>query len=366
MTDRFFAMTRIGLCGLVVFAVGCKSTATAGAEPSDAGEDAGPLALHAPTDAANAACQDSARALCARAAGCAATYMQFVFGSVAQCEKQVTAACNARYIGPGAAESPQSCATAASAVPCEEIADLENMFFEQPLIASCPVTPGRFADGDACRADGDCQSGYCLSQIDCRTTPCVAGCGRCTPRSDAGGPCSGNHGCNAGLRCVAGGGGDPPGRCRRFPHVGEPCGAAAGQCAGGGYTTYCDATTSICMQFATSGAGQEGASCYTPEDCFIAQGFGCSAAKTCTKQNIAALGSSCSDKAGPFGAAPETFCDANGRCIGGTCALWPHLDEACDAKASPATAPCSTALRCDPNTSRCVVDVYTASACDSR
>jgi hypothetical protein len=256
--------------------------------------------LHAgsPSPAATSACTASAANVCARAMACSAPLVSYYFGSVTECENEVTDACTSAYSSPSAATAPATCDL--SAVSCDQIKTLGGAAFGDSLAATlfgyCPVTPGSAPSGAACLTANDCANGTCsTNQFICGGqngiyTQCssdvLPSCGTCQPPLPSS-SCVTNLDCPSSLvcdlgACAAYGTCPTPGRCTG--QLGEPClGAAGAPDCDLGAGLVC--TSGACAPIPLSPVGGP-----------------------CTATSITSL----SDLTG-------TFCEAGGACVGGTC-----------------------------------------------
>ncbi len=138
---------------IVVAASGCGSVAPA----------ADTFALHEASTSAEDACAPSGAAICNRARDCAPFWFDRLYTSIATCTAVFTEKCVDRYRGEGAATKIADCSAAVGSLSCEELFDPVVITYLDPggMIASCPVTPGIYADGERCLRDGDCTTGHC-------------------------------------------------------------------------------------------------------------------------------------------------------------------------------------------------------------
>ena len=264
---------------------------------------------------AEQACAPSAATICEHAQSCSPYLFDHIYTSVATCTALFTALCVDRYRGEGAATEIADCSAAVSSVSCDRLFVpilLLGYDVQSELLSSCPVTPGRFADGERCLRDGDCATGRCAWHGECgKCVPprpvellelgqacttdeaclsrwCAAG--KCSPPAKLGEAC-GDQPCDllGGLTC----GSDLKCRPVETVHVGWPC----------SWFEYCDV----------------GASC-EPDDQFSFSGNG-----TCKKLPSAGVGEPCT-----FGCSPQL------RCVSGSCVASPKTEPtSCKAAASP-------------------------------
>jgi hypothetical protein len=214
-----------GLLGLVGLAasVGCggvtpaaTTTGAGGAGGGTHGDMDGGAGTHAdapaerpPTTVADG-CSDVAKALCDALNGCAPLFVEYLYGDEATCISRAALSCTTDQMVPGitrTADDLVSCAAAAATTSCADA--LAGNF---PSI--CSVKPGPVINGMACGSNWQCQSTYCNK---------TDACGVCSPREAAGGDCTVDEGCVAGLvcgnkKCVAPAG---PNAACNLP--GQPC-----------------------------------------------------------------------------------------------------------------------------------------------
>jgi MYXO-CTERM domain-containing protein len=233
--------------------------------------------------------------------------------------------------------------------------------------------------GESCSAGPQCESGFCVDGVCCRTAcgddipdnceACIEALtgvpdGTCAPLGAAAAPetvCRASAGsCDAAERCIAGNRTCPP---NRVSVVGTVCRASEGGCDP---EEVCNGIDGVCPADAISTAGTV---------CRAAAGP-CDAAESC---DGVALGCP-TDRFGPEGAscADENACNGSERCTLGSCVVAERLDcddedvctaDACDsvtgcsntriANCCRADADCTdgdrcTADGCDADTNRCV------------
>jgi hypothetical protein len=292
-----------------------------------------PLRAHALSLAAESACRASAASLCARIEACSPPELAYFFGTRGACDDIISAACRARYEGPGAAGAPAACD--ASRLRCELVKDVERVIVSGArLYDLCPVAPGRFADGERCLGRGDCASGRCGS------------CGVCEPRLPDGARCDRDTACAEGSLCLWG-------ICRRGALVGEAC-AAASDCVGGTLATRCEAG-------ACAWNAQGGASCKGGSGCDLGGGLVCDCGGstcdankeyTCRPVTFVGDGAPCDGDVPHFTRASSPTCDGASACGSDrVCRRARALGEPCG---PAATERCARALVCADG--RCAVE----------
>lgn len=251
---------------------------------------------------AEQACAASAATLCEHARSCSSFLFDRVFTSVATCAASFTEQCVDQYRGEGTATEIADCSAAVSSVSCERLLmPITLGYYESRdlLSRSCPVTPGRFGDGERCLRDGDCATGRCAWQGECGK--CVA------PRPpvelvDLGQPCTANGACLS-RWCAAG-------RCSPPAELGEACGERPCDFLGG---LGCGSDQK-CRSFDTVPVGQECSwlfdLCGAGAVCESNEPFGLD--WRCKKLPSAGPGEPCT-----FGCSPQLSC-VSGRCAATT------------------------------------------------
>jgi hypothetical protein len=296
----------VGLAGLVCGA-GCGSV-TPAAQDGAAGKGVD-AAAEMPAVTVADGCNQVAKALCDTLNGCAPVFVQYLYGDEPTCISRAVLSCMTDQSVSGitrTADDLVSCAKAAATTSCPDA--LAGSF-----PSACAVKPGTVVNGMACGSDWQCTSTYC-NKTDT--------CGVCSPRQAAGGACTADDGCVAGLvcatkTCVMPGG---PGVACNLP--GQPCRS----------DLYC---TSMTGSGTCKARAEAGASCSdnTRDACDIFQGGVCNTianADTCVTISIAKGGDKCS-------LASKTACVGGiGPCsdilLGGVCANPAQDGEACDNK----------------------------------
>jgi hypothetical protein len=127
------------------------------------------------------ACATYMKARCARLYECGSGYVD-------SCESYELDLCPDFVFGPGSnntIELIQGCADLWKDAPCSVL---------QTFTAVCHYAPGQFANGEACTAPWQCESGTC--------TGSDTFCGSCVPELEPGAPCAGGEGeCAYGTTC---------------------------------------------------------------------------------------------------------------------------------------------------------------------
>lgn len=191
-----------------------------------------------------ASCRNIATSICGRLAECSAGTLTEIFGTRPDCEDAVLGSCVLVYDGPGAAATVAPCD--ASSVSCEKMRGLFSAgaigeFPADVLVHECPITPGRFADGESCLRHGDCEGRACATTS--------GSCGVCRSAGIEGAECRWTTECATGLRCAGR-------RCVVPRLAGEPCNdgleCAWGSCIAGVCTPHvaadepCDEEGPLC------------------------------------------------------------------------------------------------------------------------
>lgn len=276
---------------------------------------------------AEAACDDAAKAICAKLNECAPFFVTLAWGSVATCEQRAKIDCVPKLNANGTSQTPSQlsqCATDAKSMTCEDALGRNS-----PV--SCHTQPGTLADGAACGTDAQCKGRLCRLSAG-------SVCGACSTIGAAGAACERDEDCDNGLACA-------DKKCVTLGKAGAPCSAtqpctrslscnkgtcatpiaAGGTCepntdqsqnpcdAAKGF--YCHFQTKVCTEVASAAAGGQCglvnnniALCTGGSDCKVSMGL----AGTC--QATAADGATCDDTKGPKCAAPA-------RCASGVCKI---------------------------------------------
>jgi hypothetical protein len=232
----------------------------------------GGVTAAAPVSATDA-CMQVATALCARIDGCAPLALAVLYGDQSTCISRAVLSCTTDQSVQGIGRTTgdlTGCATALGTASCSDL-------LAGTLPTVCTNKPGTVVNGMACGSDLQCVSTYCNKAADC---------GVCSPRQAAGGDCTVDGGCLAGLvcansRCVAPAG--PGGDCN-LPN--QPCRT----------DLYCPTTT------ATKGGSAKcaakvaaGGSCADSDQaCDLVQGNICNPiGQTCETITVAKGGQAC-------------------------------------------------------------------------
>lgn len=160
-----------------------------------------------PDDAPELACEDFARALCARFEECSAFLVAGTYGSLDACIARTVYSCL------DGLALPDSAATALGIAGCAaELRDVScNALLENALPSACSLVPGARLDGAACAADAQCASTRCARTVS------GARCGTCAARAQSEGECVASTDCEHGFICSS------DGRCRVPAAPGAPC-----------------------------------------------------------------------------------------------------------------------------------------------
>ncbi len=158
-----------------------------------------PRAREASTDAVAVACAREVDGEMMQAANCRRA-QGYEDAGVAGDREHALRACVLRAYAPGSGETPESilgCARLSEENPpvCGGLWMFESR--------KCPAPQGRLALGAACGLGRQCASGYCDSALTTVTLGAPMACGRCAPRTPAGGPCTfvASAACEAGAGC---------------------------------------------------------------------------------------------------------------------------------------------------------------------
>jgi hypothetical protein len=256
-------------CGGVTAAPSTGGAGAGGAGAGGAGGrvDGGPA--NAPPVTTNDGCTQVAMALCSSLYGCAPVALQVLYGDKTTCIARSVLSCTTDQGVAGigrTADDLAACATALGTATCSDL-----LAGQMPSV--CTAKPGTVINGRACGSDLQCQSTYC-NKTDT--------CGVCSPRQTAGGDCTVDAGCVAGLvcahmKCVAPAG--PGGDCN-LPN--QPCRS----------DLYCPTMNGSAKCTAKLGAG--GACADSDQACDFVKGVICDPLNhTCEAINVAKGGMAC-------------------------------------------------------------------------
>lgn len=263
------------------------------------------------------ACAAFAKAVCAKANACAPFAITLEYGDLAGCEARAGINCPAGVNAPSStrtADDVKECADAFAGITCDDL-------FGRNVPVACRDQTGSLADGAACGADQQCQSGHCNNSADV--------CGVCAKPIAVGGACTNDQECDWGLVCAVS-------KCTAPVGVGETCSPSA-PCKP---TLMCANGTCITPK----GAGE---TCdLAIQDCDYLKGLGCTFANKCEPLKVAATGEPC----GAVGM-DNVVCAARGTCQtsgnpSGTCIAAAADGAACDAMMGPQ---CLSDARCSKN-----------------
>ena len=230
------------------------------------------------------ACAENASARCTRIQSCSAIRLAQLYGDLATCEAQVQSTCTSSLNAPQNGNNPalvESCDQAIGGWDCNDFLVGGN----PP--AACVQRTGPVANGGACSAPGQCQSGFCAFS--------TGACGACQAAPSAGQPCTGTLQCASGLECAGGTCAAPVasgGACSAT----QPCAPALG-CSKG-----------TCQSLASTAVS--GAACGTVGGQLVGCTEGTCGKAVCVAR--AADGQACDETNGPF-------CVPGAYCISGTC-----------------------------------------------
>lgn len=265
------------------------SSGGSGSGGMDAAMEAGPSAM--------AACSDFAQAFCNQLQQCTPFALKQAYGDVTTCTQRAILPCPGALAASGTTMTPsdlEQCVQAIKSETCDEALD-------NPQPSACSI-PGTLAAGAACESDWQCSTSFC------RLTAGTL-CGVCATRAmgmkepDGGPVCVVDADCAANLVCSGGscvspgmvgatcGMGQPPclrtltcigGKCATPLAVGATC-AAATDC-NGAQGLYCDVKgTKKCVQTGTATSGQP---CGVVSGALVA----CIDASACTNINMQGQG----------------------------------------------------------------------------
>lgn len=263
-------------------------------------------------------CNSVASTECNKIEQCAPAAMQEAYGDVQTCITRVTLGCKIFTAAPGGSMSSAQLSTCSSSISQMDCTAILSGNFHP---AGCP-TAGTLANGAACFADSQCQSGYCnTGSQNCGTcaggnvkagSPCTAntdcqGNLACINKSCAqpvasGGSCSTISDCASGLACVSG-------KCGAPLTLGQPC--TAGEC---GIDAYCG-SQKTCEKLQVAASGQP---------CGIVNGnvIQCSGGGSCNIPQGKQQGTCAAPIAdGAKCDATNPNCLSPAQCINGTCSV---------------------------------------------
>ncbi len=165
---------------LVALLAGCGGSSIADPASSDGGADAA---------TADHACDDLARARCAKLQSCSAQELATRDGDLATCTTREKASCLSGLAAPGTASTASTasaCAAALTAASCGE-------FLANTPIPACAAKAGSLASGAPCGFASQCQTTFCA-------VPKGSVCGTCASVPKVGDSCA-TIGCGPGLHC---------------------------------------------------------------------------------------------------------------------------------------------------------------------
>jgi hypothetical protein len=269
------------------------------------------------------ACDESARAYCAKLDECRYEGVAESYGDTPTCIARRSGSCLASLSSPDTGNTPLSIHDCARAEPGETCQD----FLQNNPVAACVTPSGQRSEGDPCTFNSECDSGFCA--IDA-----TASCGSCAAPPVIGDECI-DQGCGYDLACTtnklcaawvpAGGACDADDPCG--PHTW--CVTAVGDASG------------TCMPSAES----EGAPCdpqrHSLPGCDFNAGLYCNTmTATCTAIVYVQAGERCGGIAGD-----DHVCVGGATCRGtpGTCVPDAGDGEPCDTTAGPT---CMSPARC--------------------
>ncbi len=227
------------------------------------------------------------------------------------------------------AEKGYACIEDMKALPCDEFGDHEP--------ESCVgVFTGTIADGEECRINEECVSGYCDTSEACP--------GTCVAAVAVGGTCALTDECESGAKCVLG-------ECTVFTAPvaeGQPCDSTEDWCAEG---LFCHPETEVCTARLAEGTECEEVSDLECEAGTLCFGVG-GEAKTCKALTILETAdAACDYNAGLMCAAYEDLTCAidDFQAFTGTCQPFTRLDEVCFEAATTTLTSCDmfADLYCD-------------------
>ncbi len=320
---RFWLITCLSIAASAL--CGCQSSAATG----------GSVATPAlPT--AEEACATSVKARCDRLSACSNGYLlKTRYGDMETCQVRETLACLTSLAAKGTGSSPKTVMMCAAALPAQSCWDL---FVNTPP-ADCVPPNGALPNGQACFANGHCQSTWCAIGRHALTGTCAA-----PPK--AGDPCD-TFPCGRGQLCEKDASGKQvcmtplgaTGSCDQDHHCGP--GVA---CVGLGKT----ALTGTCQtQVSAPGAACDAAN-GTAAECDPRLGLFCDGTGHCQAISLAGAGQAC----GTISADTQASCSASGVCVvaaasdvGGICKAAAADNSPCDADATKGPG-CITPARC--------------------
>jgi hypothetical protein len=269
------------------------------------------------------ACDESARAYCAKLDECRVQGVAQAYGDMATCIARRNDSCVASVSSPDTGNTPTSIHDCARAEPAETCQD----FLQNNPVAACLTPAGQRNDGDPCIFNSECDSGFCA--IDA-----TASCGSCAPPPVVGDECV-DQGCGFDLACTTNK------QCAAWVPAGGAC-DADNPCAPHTWcVTAVGATSGICM----ASVATEGVACdphkHTAPGCDFNLGLYCNTmTSTCTPVVYVAVGESCALSGGD-----DHVCVGGATCRGtpATCVPDAGDGESCDTAAGPS---CLSPARC--------------------
>ena len=278
------------------------------------------------------ACDELARAQCAKLDECRLEGVAQTFGDLGTCIARRSDQCLSALSSPDTGVSPafqEHCAHAMAAQSCLD-------FLENRPVPACITPTGARAIGDPCAFNSECDTAFCAIASD-------AACGSCAPQPQVGDECA-DQGCGYALSCnanktcaewvAAGGACDADQPCAPHTWCVTPAGSATGTCMPSGTTVgapcdphkqtaagcdfnlglFCSTTTSTCTAINYVDAGAAcgvidgdsnvclgGASCrgkpamciapaFDGDPCDTAVGPGCMAPARCATDGVSSAG----------------------------------------------------------------------------
>jgi hypothetical protein len=264
-SSRCFARV-VALLGLAVVAAGGCGGVTAASPDGAAGNGGGDAPA---TVTADEGCMQVATALCNTLGSCAPVAVKVLYGDQATCAARALLSCKTDQSVQGIDRAPSdlvACATALATASCSDL-------LAGTLPDVCTAKPGTVVSGMACGSDLQCASSYC-NKTDT--------CGVCGPRLAAGGACTVDDGCMAGLVCANG-------KCVAPAGPGGDCNLPAQPCRS---DLYCPSKTGSAKCATKLGAG--GACADTDQACDLVKGVVCDPLNhTCEAISVAKGGEAC-------------------------------------------------------------------------
>lgn len=281
-----------------------------------------------PSIPADQACNDYAKALCARADECRHNATAMTWGTIGNCIQREHDNCMASLAADGTGNSPQaleSCAMAYPSLSCQD-------YLQNNAVKACPIPIGSHQIGQSCQFSGQCQTGFCklTSGSQCGTCQKVPVIGDSCVES----ACGPNQLCSAMKTCQA------------WVQAGGTCDNKTLQCAP---HTWCVIPAGAMAGTCQPSAMVAGATCdykrQTGPGCDFNTGTFCASNNQCVNITYVSAGAACDVTNGGTG---EAICSNGSSCYptgsgGSACLALGKEGAACDTMAGPG---CMAPARC--------------------